>query len=285
MKSKEVLWLLFDNIDKGWPTTGLAHEDLIIIRALIESTKKIERKFSQHQVDVKSLIFLRNDVYELLVQETSDRGKDAKVVLDWTDPDLLRELIRLRIISNNPGEDMPFSSAWSRIFTSHYNGEESSQYLIDRSLMRPRFLINLINQCKSFAVNLNHSIIDENDIKKGIEAYSGDLLADIQYEINDISPGHGEVLYAFIGCNQLVTFTDILSLIENFGIPHDISQKIIDILLWYGFLGLKINQDDSKYIYNFNYNMKLMHGIIKKNENNLFYQIHPAFWPALMVIE
>ena len=40
MTHKETCWLLFDNIDKGWPTSGLEHEDLLIIRALIDATKK-----------------------------------------------------------------------------------------------------------------------------------------------------------------------------------------------------------------------------------------------------
>ena len=40
MANKEVCWLLFDNIDKGWPTSGLEHEDLLIIRGLIDATKK-----------------------------------------------------------------------------------------------------------------------------------------------------------------------------------------------------------------------------------------------------
>ena len=31
MTHKGVLWLLFDNIDKGWPTSGLEHKDLVII--------------------------------------------------------------------------------------------------------------------------------------------------------------------------------------------------------------------------------------------------------------
>ena len=75
MKHKEILWLLFDNIDKGWPTTGLEHEDLMFIRALIESTRKIEREFGKFDIDVKSIIFLRNDVYELLVKETSVDGR------------------------------------------------------------------------------------------------------------------------------------------------------------------------------------------------------------------
>lgn len=285
MKNKDILWLLFDNIDKGWPTTGLEHEDLMIIRALIESTRKIERQFSKSKIDVSSIIFLRNDVYELLVKETSDRGKEASVILDWTDPDLLRELVRLRIVSNNLEEDIAFNTVWLRIFTSHYHGEESSQFLIDRSLMRPRFLLNLINQCKSFAVNLNHRVIQEDDIQKGLEAYSGDLLTDIHYEIDDISPGNGESLYAFIGCKQNILHDEVNKLLIDYGIEKEIAYKIINILLWYGFIGVKFNNSETKYIYNFNYNMKLMQGVIKKQKEDLYYQINPAFWPALLVEE
>ncbi|WP_431194271.1 P-loop ATPase, Sll1717 family, partial [Pseudomonas viridiflava] len=142
--------------DKGWPTSGLQHEDLLIIRALIDATRKIERTFERAHVTVHTIVFLRNDVYELLVKETSDRGKEAKVLLDWTDADLLRELLRLRIASNNFKGNEPFSAIWPKVCVSHYKGEESSQYLIDRSLMRPRFLLSLISQCKSFAINLNH---------------------------------------------------------------------------------------------------------------------------------
>jgi len=110
MANKEVCWLLFDNIDKGWPTSGLEHEDLLIIRGLIDATKKIERQFGKSNIAVNTIVFLRNDVYELLVQETSDRGKDASVLLDWTDPDLLRELVRLRIVSNGINGDNKFDS-------------------------------------------------------------------------------------------------------------------------------------------------------------------------------
>jgi hypothetical protein len=172
LENKGVLWLLFDNVDKGWPTTGLEHNDLLIIRALIDATRKIEREFGKRSLTIHTIVFLRNDVYELLVKETSDRGKEAGVILDWTDPDLLRELLRLRIVANGLEENIDFRSAWLHVFTSHYKGEETSQYLIDRCLMRPRFLLSLINQCKSFAVNLNHKHIEERDIEKGLAAFS-----------------------------------------------------------------------------------------------------------------
>ncbi len=86
---------------------------------------------------------MRNDVYELLVKETADRGKEASVLLDWTDPDLLRELVRLRIIANGLDEGTEFVEAWLKIIVSHYKGEESSQYFIERSLIEATILVKL----------------------------------------------------------------------------------------------------------------------------------------------
>ena len=57
MTHKETCWLLFDNIDKGWPTSGLEHEDLLIIRALIDATKKIERQFNKSNTNVNTIVF------------------------------------------------------------------------------------------------------------------------------------------------------------------------------------------------------------------------------------
>lgn len=281
MSHKEVCWLLFDNIDKGWPTSGLEHEDLLIIRALIDATKKIERQFGKSNITVNTIVFLRNDVYELLVKETSDRGKEASVLLDWTDPDLLRELIRLRIVSNDINGDSLFQALWSKICVSHYNGEESSQYLIDRSLMRPRFLLNLISQCKSFAINLNHDRILEDDIEKGLMAYSTDLLADIGYEIHDVENNVDDILYAFIGSDSTLKKEEIFQILGEFGVDNNFFEKIYELLVWYGFLGLIID-DEPKYIYDFNYSMKLVIGIIKK-KGDVTYVINSAFWPALMI--
>ena len=285
MANKGALWLLFDNIDNGWPTSGLTHEDLLIIRALIDATRKIEREFGKRELEVKTAVFLRNDVYELLVKETADRGKEASVLLDWTDPDLLREVVRLRIVANNLDENTDFLSAWHKIFVSHYKGEETSQYLIDRSLMRPRFLLNLINHCKSFSINLNHEIIDSSDIEKGLNAYSSDLLKDIGYELKDVSKESDGVLYAFIDSNSELGEDEILGLLKEMELDDDLAKKVFNLLLWYGFLGVKIKSEDPKYIYDFHYDKSLMDGVIKKAKEKTIFVINQAFWPALMINE
>ncbi|MPZ18215.1 MAG: hypothetical protein GEV06_09920 [Luteitalea sp.] len=82
LQLKDSLWLLFDNIDKGWPAHGIQGEDLVIIRALLEATRKIERQLERHEVACRTLVFLRNDVYELLVQQTPDRARTRRS--PWT---------------------------------------------------------------------------------------------------------------------------------------------------------------------------------------------------------
>ena len=284
LKNKEVLWLLFDNIDKGWPTSGLKHEDLIVIRSLIDATRKIERTLGKRNIDVSTIIFLRNDVYELLVRETSDRGKEANVLLDWTDSDLLKELVRLRIVSNGLEESLSIQNIWPRLCISHFRGEESLQYLIDRSMMRPRFLINVINQCKSFAINLNHSKIEEDDIVKGLSAYSTDLITDIGYEIRDVSPDSEDILYAFIESSPELTKSEVLGHLKDFSIKDEDLERLLELLIWYGFLGLRVSRSEVKYIYNFNYNMQLPKGILRKNNDRQNFVINPAFWPALLIV-
>jgi hypothetical protein len=282
MKHKGVLWLLFDNVDKGWPTTGLKHEDLMIIRCLIDASRKIEREFSKQDVAVNTVVFLRNDVYELLVQETSDRGKEGNVMLDWTDPDLLRELVRLRIVANGLDHSLPIEQVWPMICAPHYRGEDSLQYLIDRSLMRPRFLLNLINQCKASAVNLRHARIEEGDIEKGAAAFSVDVLTDVDFEMNDISPGAGNSLYAFIDSSTLLNIGDVQRLLTGAGVENANVAPIVDLLLWYGFLGVQVGAEDIRYIYNFSYSMRMLGGFLKSKPSAV-YAVNPAFFEALSV--
>lgn len=283
LQFKDSLWLLFDNLDKGWPTHGLRHEDLIIIRSLVDATRNLERLMRRHKIEAHMLIFLRNDVYELLVQETPDRGKEAQVVLDWTDPDMLREMIRRRLIYS--GEIPPtqsFEEMWRSICVSHVAGEESSQYLIDRSLMRPRCLLDIINHCRSYAVNLGHTRIEQEDIQKGLSAYSTDLIFEISLEIRDVCPSAENILYEFIGSSRNTSSDALKETLKAYSLQAEQYQSIIDILLWYGVLGIVRLDGEVVYIHSVNYDINLLKGIRKKLEaTGVMYAINPAFWPGL----
>lgn len=282
LSHKEGLWIYFDNLDKGWPSQGLAMEDVLILQCLLDALQKLERALQKSGIETHGLLFLRNDVYELLVQNTTDRGKISCLGIDWTDPDLLREMLRRRFLFNEMDSSLSFEDIWQKICISHYSGEESSQYLIDRSLMRPRCLLDFFQSCRSHAVNLGHERIEAEDIRQGEKCYSNNLLTDISYEIQDICPEAKDVLYAFIDVNFRLSGLALQALLRAGGLPEEMHGKAIDLLIWYGFLGVLHKDGEIEYIHSVGYNMRMVKALIRKNSfEDTTFCINPAFWSAL----
>jgi hypothetical protein len=152
--------------------------------------------------------------------------------------------------------------------------------------MRPRGLIDLTNHCRGFAVNLSHSKIELEDVAKGLEAFSSDLVVDIGYEIRDVMPEAENVLYAFIDEPQTIPANEMNTLLTRAGLVNEKIPNIITILLWYGVLGVRRMDGSVSYIYNVNYEMPILKGIIKKLEKDgLVYVVNPAFVPGLQIRE
>lgn len=287
LKLKQGVVILFDNIDKGWPTRGIEHIDITILRALLDATRKLERFFLIRSIDFQSTIFIRNDVFELLVDESSDRGKESRVSLDWTDKDLLKEFLRRRLVYNGILNNKSFEDAWNLISVSHIDGISSSDLLIEYSLMRPRNLLTIVNYCKSSAVNLQHGKIDESDIKKAISIYSSDVLHEIGFEIRDVYPDAEDILYNFIGLPNYLHLGKLYEILKETGIKENYYEYLVEILMWFAFLGvLSLNDQEPTeiYIYDVYYDikkLKTLAGNFKRKDTVL--TIHRAFWPVLEI--
>jgi hypothetical protein len=228
-------------------------------------------------------VFLRNDIYELLVESMPDRGKLSKVSLDWTDANLLREILRRRFVSNIKEKNTDFNTIWRNIAVSHIcNGQESSQYVIDRCLMRTRALIDFLNHAKAHAVNLRHSKILEEDFLEGERAYSTDLINQIDFEIQDVHPEVQDCLFCFVEAPNLLDEKQLHSLFDRLSLPSEKCEKLIVLFLWYGFLGLLREDGNVTYIYHVNYEMRKLIALKDKApKNEIVYTINPAFWAGL----
>jgi hypothetical protein len=285
LELKDGLWILVDNLDKGWATHGVDESDLRMIRCLLEASRKLEREMAKQNVDCHAMIFIRNDVYELLVSETPDRGKESRLVLDWTDPDLLRELLRKRFVTNEGVEEAAtFDDIWRLICISHIGGEETSQYILDRSLMRPRYLLNFVGNVKSHAANLGRDRILEEDILKGEGVYSTDLVTDIGFEIADVYPAAADILYEFLEWEQNIPHEYIIEIIRDKGFVGADAEKLVDMLLWFGFVGCVRENGEAAYIHTVNYDFRRLKALIaRKPVAEVVYRINPAFWAGLEI--
>ena len=281
---KQAVWVLFDNLDKGWSTQGVDVIDVISIRCLIEAGRKLERDMRKAGHIFHCVVFVRNDVYEQLMANSADYGKDMRVVLDWTEPDLLREMLRLRLVSGleEKSTGTKFEQIWPMVCVSHYKGEETSAYIIDRSLMRPRNVLKIFSHSRGFANNFNRQKISEDDIEKGLRTYSRDLLVELDHELSDVFPQAGDLIYCFIDAKSELSLEEVRNRIVAAEISEEDVEKIIDFLLYYGVLGIRLNEQ-TLYIFDMNYDRKMLQVRLKHAGRGVRFAINPAFWPALGV--
>lgn len=283
LEFKNGLWILFDNLDKGWPPCGLTPDDVSAFRALLDAITKITQELHNLGQVCVGTVFVRNDVYEWLLQGTSDRGKISHVLVDWSDPDLLREVVRKRIATSLGLDEEPFDRLWNQICVSHIDGEETSQYLIDRSLMRPRGLIDLIQFCRSRALNLNHERIEVDDIREGESLYSTEVVQNLGFEMRDIFPASKDVLYQLLGRHCWLKESELKDALNRAALDARDHERMINVLLWYGVLGVVRDSTDAAFIYTVRYDLRRLLAIASGTSGEPIYCINPAVWAGLEI--
>ncbi|MGF1641621.1 MAG: P-loop ATPase, Sll1717 family [Rhodospirillales bacterium] len=281
---KREVWLLFDNIDKGWSVEGVSETDIFVLRCLINASRKLERDLRKKDIDFHSVVFIRDDVYALLTQGSADYGKEMRASLDWSDKDLLAELLKRRI-AHSLGEDQTISLSmiWPRIAASHYRGDTSIEHMIERSLMRPRNLLKIFRYSLGFAINLGHEKIGVEDIKRGLETYSQDVVTEVDRELSDVFYKAKNLIYEFSEEESEFNHEEISTLIKLFGLADDDVNKVISFFLYYGVLGVQKGLEAPVYIFDVKYNIEILRVRIRKWGASTRYVVNPALWPALNV--
>ncbi len=274
------IWLLVDNLDKGLPSRGATVEDIAILSCLMEASRKLQRSFQKRDVNLHSVVFLRKDIYDFLIEETSDRGKESVANIDWSDIELLKQLIskRLAIHKELIGD---FQEVWPRIAALHVDGENSFNYILKRTFLRPRDLLNLLRKSLAVAVSREHQQIEEDDIKTAEKAYSEDMLNDLKFEIRDVVDNFPNLMPAFLGMPHYLSRDDLSLVFDEGNVSEGKFSEVLDVLLWFCFIGVRIN-DEEIYAHDLMYNLeKLKNKMPKGDGSALIYSIHPALRQAL----
>jgi hypothetical protein len=143
-EQQKIYYILIDRLDESWVDVSVRFK---LIRGLVESLKAF-RKIR----DLKILVAVRSDVLERVVQETKDltfqREKldDYFVHIKWTKP-LLRQVIDSRIQSLFRKQYTQSPIGFDEIFPNNVGNADPFDYMVDRTLMRPRDMIAFVNEC------------------------------------------------------------------------------------------------------------------------------------------
>lgn len=270
--------LLIDDLDKGWPPLRVEQHDVSTIKHLIEVLNKIRRDLSKEGIEFRHLVFLRSDIYEKLVEQTPDRGKYNVINVDWSDRDQIRFLLEQRVWS--AVDVTQRDEAWAAINPTLKDGQQAIDFAIECCLMRPRFLIDFVERCLSFAINRGHGFVDADDVSEGARQMSLFLVSDFAYEMRDVAGTPENVFYAFIGSPRRMSHVEVRLILQGLAMDLD-ETEAVDLLLWYGFLGVVNIKGEEVFIYNRAYDYRRLLAERGPVSDTSEYVINPAFLRGL----
>lgn len=277
LRVKGFVQFLFDNLDRIWTPGGFTASDATIIIGLVEAMQEIERKFLRKSYDFRWTLFIRSDVYEFLIAGMADYGKLSVSSLEWSDRGQMESLFSLRMrVLTSRGEDLVSLSEVSEGIVA---GRPVMDYLIDGSMMRPRYLIRMFETARRRALALKRSIIIADDYTFALNELGWQALEDLDREITDLVPNATNFLFEILENADALTPDKIRYLAaKQLNDPADI-EKLINVMIWNGSLGVE-TQQGPRYIFNSGYKRQYIASIVQSNKNHPML-IHPTLRASL----
>ncbi|MEP1143990.1 MAG: hypothetical protein ABJH52_09735 [Henriciella sp.] len=280
LQHKKHALILVDNLDRGWTTAGVSSEDVVSVQCLIDAGQRVQRFGSRNNADISAVIFLRDDVYDWLVQEASDRGKDSVVRISWNDVALMSELVdrRLKVYSQDNG--ISPSITWCDLSGDEPGELKLFNKLVDNSLRRPRSLIDLIELSLSNAALAGRSKIGEIDVENSIKSYSIEMLRDLNFEVRDIFPEADKLIYSFAKEGVRLDRRNAERLANRRLKNAANAKRFVDVMLWFGFFGILGDSNQEAYVFDHGDNLDLLAAHAGRPDNPILC-VHPLFRTAL----
>jgi hypothetical protein len=287
---KRPLVVLVDELDKGWDNS----EDA---KAFVSGLFQAAIWLNELSPRLTVYISLRQELYDSIpaLYDDTQKYRDLIETIKWNEASLLA-VASMRIKHSYPElREAPNDEAWGAIFadTLRYRKAKSFNYLIDRTLYRPRELIQFCSDAVAEARGENLVPIDYGVVSRVELDYSSARQKDISSEYRFQYPGLESIFEVFRGkvylfersdlemlCLQICTGELRTDKLAAWVLEQD-PDFLIDVLWQVGFLraraigGLKaLRRSGSSYVG--------PHQVASLNLRTVsHFQVHPMFRAAL----
>ena len=123
--------------------------------------------------------------------------------------------------------------------------------------MRPRYLIQLCDECIGHADAVGNERIEYSDFNEGFRNFSLDIIGNTNFELRDVEPKSEDAIYSLIGSKRETRLGDVKDALLASGFLESDLERILYLFFWFSVLGTKTPNGGERYIYDFRYDMKL----------------------------
>ena len=197
--------ILVDELDTGFDGSEDAKHFVAGLFGAAMTVNKLTPK-------LRVLISLRRELYDNIPEIYADAQKVRDLVryIEWDEAGL-KILVnkRIRAAFELRGQKVP-NEAWTSLFAEKMADGDCAtlQYIVDRTLYRPRELIEFCNQCIE-KVPIGVEFVDGRSILLAEHGYSRDRAQDISKEYQWEYPGLEDVLETFRGASHRFSRSDL----------------------------------------------------------------------------
>ena len=298
-------YICIDKLDENWVGDSLKYK---LIRSLIDTG----REFNSDVYSLKVIIALRQDLIQRVIEKTKDRGFQAEkyeslyIPIRWS-REKIKDILDVRINYLFKYKYTKQDVSSEDILPPYLDGKPTIDYMIDRTLLRPRDIIIFFNKCVE---NIDGAqVLTEDIIKRAEFSYSESRLQSIQDEWQADHPNLRNFIYILHRISSTFMLSDIdsdeidriqknlindgrlfLETIPPESISGSLQKKIEGEISWkvfrtrlfttlfdVGMVGIKsFRSSDFRWSVSYSSNVSP----IDFDEDTQI-SIHPAFWSAL----
>ena len=220
-------YIVADDLDKHWqPGTKQSIE---ILLGLMDEASQLQRYFADQ---LKVVMFLREDIFDVLAQQDVDYPKRSFWRMEWTAPNL-KHLVAARLAIGADLYDEDDETIWSAVFPDTIQGLNSSDYILSRVLPRPRDVLGFCQAAIDQAQLNGHPSVSAQDILDGEIKFANSFGKLLTAEFRGLYPSLEEVLFEFAGVPAVMQWTEF----EEYAKEAIDKQKSV-LTEWVGDYGL-----------------------------------------------
>jgi hypothetical protein len=185
--------LVIDDIDKRWdPKFG---PSIPWVKGLLDEVMRMRSRFGE---GMRSTILLRSDMLQSLMEEDTNYANRSIGYIKW-DKHYLQDVIAARIEHMTDTRVNDPIDAWNAVFVAQVDQVSAPDYMIARTLMRPRDLIQFCQLSLDEALRRGAERVEEVDVLHAEGEFSEYLFNSVRTEFLLSYPGLGDALNEFYG--------------------------------------------------------------------------------------
>jgi ABC-type oligopeptide transport system ATPase subunit len=193
-------YVVFDELDEDYknmtdPEHYQQYTDLLT--SLFKAVQDVKAVFKDQTVQILPVVFLRDDIYGVLMDSDKTKWDDFKIDLEWNH-DRIKKLLAFRLTrakSEGAKSIKSFNHAWLDLFSpaemdlghAHHRKTSIFEYISRHTQQRPRDYIKYIQACASEAP-ANARTVSTDVVKRVSKTFSNHLRKELIDEIHAIVP-------------------------------------------------------------------------------------------------